>query len=175
MIKYKNYGEKIILLGTVHNEKECLDYVKYLIRNKKFDYYLLELNYWNYNFILKNKFYFSEFYPIITDKNIPFEKIKLIDMSIEQELKNTEINDSNFFINYLNLKLDLFLYYKLKNSLNDKDYLFQNSKIFNKIVIKNINNREDYMINNIQKYIDHKILIIVGQNHFHKIEQYLNK
>ena len=75
-----------VIIGTIHNYPESFNQVQIIMRKEKYDYYLIELNRDNFNFIKRNRVYFSEFYPVIT--GVIEKKIVLIDTSPEVSLKN---------------------------------------------------------------------------------------
>jgi len=145
-----------ILLGVIHNTRESLDMVNFLIENYNFKNYFLELNECNKSFILKNNIFTCEFFPILNkykNSNKKFKaietreesiirknRIKFIDISFEAEIiifskiRDNFTPDSkiDIFENYINFKLSKYIFYKIWNFDNLK---IGNSFIdFNKII-----------------------------------------
>ncbi len=131
---------KNALLAVTHNSIESLEIVEYILKNYNFNKNLLELNTSNAYFIIKNKFFHSEFYPIlkkcidkpnIVNNNNNHNKqsfiknckrVILIDTSIETEVSvfakikrnfNPNCIRFNFFDEYINYKLAKYIFYKL--------------------------------------------------------------
>ncbi len=155
-----------VLLGVTHNSKESLEIINFLLKNYNFKKYLIELNVSNKNFILKNNFYHSEFFLILTkinfindtnnnkrrsleNFNVETESIKLMDTSLEIELKIfSKLKDNNFYdekrflINYLEYKISKYIFYKIwgfdklliKDSKNNKDIIFYFSEEIKKLL-----------------------------------------
>lgn len=176
--KYFQFS-KGLLIGVTHNDKISTLFTTMAleweneIRNK-FDFYLIELNKDNYNFIEKNKFENSEFYPIIS--SVPRNKIVLLDIELKKEI-GYEIN--SYPIDFVNYRLDKYLYYKMRNYLtkinrNHIEITFNNSALSD-FHSKHILKREQHFITEISEYItkDNRLLIIVGLSHFEKIKGFL--
>ena len=112
----KRFGKNnSILIGSVHNNNNYTRFVNNLTKKETFDFFLLELNLQNYNFIKENDVYFSEFYPVI--KNVDQSKIVLIDESNEVLVdKYSEITEKkDFFNSYISFKYNKYYYHILKD------------------------------------------------------------
>jgi len=194
-IKIFNKLNKSILLGVTHNTKESVNLVNDICAKNTFDYFLLELNFSNYIFIKKNKLYFSEFYKLITNVNYNYEiinrsKTKLIDYNIETELKlynsltKQNLNNTTIYTNYTkNINTNSYslhnnyLFHKLHSYYFSKLYSLVN---FDKVSMNNLEKtafyvihyekRENKFIEEINKYKDYKILVVVGNYHFDQIK-----
>jgi hypothetical protein len=117
------------LLAVTHNSLESVEMIEYLIKNFNFNKYFLELNKANALFIIKNSFFHSEFYPILkkqhnnNNKNTSnsYKKIKLIDVSIEAEVKiltkiKTNFSNKrkiNFLDEYISFSFSKYVFYKI--------------------------------------------------------------
>ena len=125
---------KHALLSVTHNSKKSLENVEFLLNNNNFNTFFIELNFANAYFIMKNKFFHSEFYPILkkflddqtnqtylsfNNKN----KVKLLDISIEAEVnvfskvkRNFKCSNTyNFFEEFINYKIAKNVFFKLWN------------------------------------------------------------
>jgi hypothetical protein len=188
IIKYTQYGKNknSLLVGVTHNHKKSLEFISSLFSNRgiiksPFDVNILELNIDNYFFLKKNKFVFSEFYPILKNS---VSKIELIDMKLEREIKNSYNSKVDLFNNYLQYNLDKFIYYKLRNALVQENLNFEIflkksvcpsiMKIIHEV---HILKREEFMINRIKeisKNEEHRnILIVIGISHFDNIKKHV--
>jgi hypothetical protein len=168
--KYKfGKNESSLLLGLVHNDKLSLDYVKMLLNEQNFEYFFVELNKENYNFIKKNKFFISEFYPIFTKSR----NIELIDLNLQKEIKYL-YGTNNTYENLLQYKLDRMIYFKLRQILYhnnlEEGLNYYNTKHFH---LGHILYREAYMIQKIKSKLNPEIrnLILVGLSHFEPIKE----
>ena len=169
-----------VIIGTIHNYPESFNQVQIIMRKEKYDYYLIELNRDNFNFIKRNRVYFSEFYPVIT--GVIEKKIVLIDTSPEVSLKNYNNNKGNYdlFEKYISYKYNklyyLYINYIFKKHKDESNIALLKSFYvdhhFTKIFIKE---RELNMINMIKQYSEYKICVIVGRNHFDIILNQVNK
>ncbi len=187
MIKYKHYGN-IFIAGVTHNKSISVEFINSIIDSFKFDYYLIELNNSNKDFIIKNNYRFSEFYNLLLDnKGLLNKKAKLIDMPIEDQIKiydtknkSIKYNNLSFFDAYLQFHMDKFFYYKIRDILqNDWKQIENKIKLGSPIYL--IHNtqmikREEYMKNKISEYFDSnkRILVVVGLNHFDIIEKHIH-
>lgn len=124
------------LLAVSHNSIESVEIVGYLIKNYNFNKIYLELNNANAYFIIKNTFFHSEFYQILkkncyennnftnNNKDNNLKKIKLIDISIEAEVRilrklktknsNTKLN-TDFYDDYIYYRISKYVFYKIWN------------------------------------------------------------
>ena len=152
------------IIGCIHNSIQTRKFISNILLKENYDYYLIELNKQNYDFIKKNNFHYSEFYDIIT--TIPNSKVKLIDMNYEREI-SLYSNSKNVYNDIINYEYDKYILYKLFDEVYDLN-LIEKLKIYQ----CHIKQREDYMIKKIQEYNKYKILILVGKYHY---EYILNK
>jgi pheromone shutdown protein TraB len=175
MIKYTRLRNGSRLIGTIHNHPLSFEYINSIVQLEKFDFYLLELNKDNYRFLLKNKISISEFYPIIS--RVKKQQVKLIDVQEQKEIRYYCKNSKHFYDHYLNYRLNKFIFYKISNYFPDISNI--DGSLFSKSFLGNvyqshIKYREKCMIEEIQKYLSCKILIIVGLSHFDVIKNGLN-
>jgi pheromone shutdown protein TraB len=155
MSKAIRFNKNSYLIGCIHNSNESRNFIKKILNSKTFDYYLLELNKDNLNFIMNNNFHFSEFYQIIN--TIHKAKIKLIDIDYKTELKhyNTDI-----LYQYITHELAKYTFYYMHDMLEED--LMRYHPIYN----THIKLREEYMLSQIRNYKDKDILTVVGLYHF---------
>ncbi len=176
----KRFGKKnSILIGTVHNNINYTHFVDNLTKKETFDFFLIELNMQNLNFIKRNDVYFSEFYPVI--KNVEQSKIALIDASNEIMLdKYNEITmKKDFFNSYISFKYNRYYYHLMRNIIRNeqkqeiRDLLsnFYENHHFHNVFIKF---RESLMLERILSFSNYKVCVIVGRNHFHQIFVHLS-
>jgi hypothetical protein len=184
-VKYFEFS-KGLLAGVTHNKINSLEFISIVLdwerfTKNSFDYYLLELNRDNYNFIEKNKLNISEFYHVI--KSRTKEKIVLFDMAVKTEVSlYKDYTKRDFYIDYLNFKLDKFLYYKMRNYLakyNKVDSIFnyQTNYFLSHFHFTHILKREEHFIEEIKKYLDQDktLFIMVGTAHFEIIKNFIIK
>ncbi len=183
MLKYKfiKYGDAYsLLIGTIHNCSKSKEFISFFLSQTqhKFDFYVLELNKNNFLFIKENKIKISEFFEF-TNENISKDKLVLIDMSLENQVKTySGIKIKNkiskdIFVDFLSFKLEKFLYYKIKNidyrlSFNQ----FPSVKYFHH---SHIDCREDFMKQELKKLNNKNNLIVVGINHFETIKNFMSE
>jgi hypothetical protein len=184
MLKYKfiKYGvdKYSLLVGIIHNNPKSKEFISKILnqRRNEFDFYLIEMNFENFQFIKQNKIKFSEFYEF-SKLEIPKEKLIFIDMSFQRELKEYQIlirrkekNPSyKIFDDLISFKLEKFLYYKIKNINNQlRAEEFSSIKDFHKIHIKL---REHTMEQEIKRYWNKNNLVVIGLNHFDEIHKFM--
>jgi hypothetical protein len=168
MVRYSVFLNKSVIIGTVHNDPNSKKLINKLMSEQAYDFYLLELNKNNKKFIERNKIYFSEFYEICKSKP---DKIKLIDISYTKELQNYAIlkKESNYSKELLSYELDRYFFFKLCDYINtsniDKNFL--SSKLHESYFYKShILKREEHMLNEIKRFSNYKILVVIGEYHY---------
>ena len=191
----KPFLNNSIMIGVTHNHFKSKKLIVDTCSKINFDFILLELNQTNYNFIIKNNVFISEFYDLITKglgSTTQFaNKIKLIDFEIskeitiydkiKQEFKSkreerffTKRDSFNFHNNYLFFKLHDSFFSYLNEFVYDKVYTLQ--KLTNTFFYEvHYRKREEHFLQEIKKYENNrnKILAVVGQYHFEQMENKL--
>jgi hypothetical protein len=163
MVRIKSFGKQSILAGLTHNDSISKKFVDRIFKTEMFDYYLVELNLTNKAFIEKNKLYISEFYTLCIQAD-PM-KLKLIDMELKDEVGINSKRACKFEDTIISYELEKFIFFKLCNNINTLGSFsedLQKFGFFNTHIVK----REEYMLTQINKYIQNKVLIIVGDYHF---------